>query len=378
MEDLLSSVDPETEFLYSKRQTGNEWELFKENVRPLKRGRKVDLLNESLKSQSDTALRKSLLEKRRRLIGAIDEYDGEDPLQPWLDCIKWVQELFPAGGDYSGLVVIYEQCVRKFWHDERYKDDLRYLKIWLEYAQNCNDAEVIYSFLEANRIGQSHSIYYVAYALLLESKNKIRSADEIFNLGIARKAQPVEKIESVYREFLARSTLRSKAHEDESSDITDSNRSFGTVIISGDPGRQPAQRADPQRKKALQRVDLNKPISVYNDAAECQPKHRLDAVKNADFRPWQVLGTQSNRNKENTPLPSKWTSVKIPQKPVVHARAPGSSLEIFVDEECEGGLPGPASSAAKLKKIDEHKIRKESELLKENPLRNFPLGCLPR
>jgi checkpoint serine/threonine-protein kinase len=132
-------------------------------------------------------------------------------------CIKWVQESFPAGGECSGLVVMYEQCVRAFWHDERYKDDLRYLKVWMEYvspmiqlgvllwrsqlsvcltilflslsffqAGNCADAEVIYRFLEANKIGQGHAIYYMSYASLMESKNKLRKADEIFNLGIAR------------------------------------------------------------------------------------------------------------------------------------------------------------------------------------------------
>lgn len=58
-------IDVETEFLVSKRKTGNEWELFKENVRPLKRGRNVNLLNEALKSQVDNHLKKSLHEKRR-------------------------------------------------------------------------------------------------------------------------------------------------------------------------------------------------------------------------------------------------------------------------------------------------------------------------
>lgn len=51
-----------------------------------------------------------------------------------LRCIKWVQESFPTGGECSGLVVMYEQCVRTFWHDERYREDLRYLKVWLEYV----------------------------------------------------------------------------------------------------------------------------------------------------------------------------------------------------------------------------------------------------
>ena len=53
-------------------------------------------------------------------------------------------------------------------------------------AGNCADAEVIYRFLEANQIGQSHAIYYMSYASLLESKNKLRKANEIFHLGISR------------------------------------------------------------------------------------------------------------------------------------------------------------------------------------------------
>jgi checkpoint serine/threonine-protein kinase len=48
------------------------------------------------------------------------------------------------------------------------------------------DAEVIYQFLEANEIGQSHAAFYSSYALHMEKKSKFRKADEIFNLGIAR------------------------------------------------------------------------------------------------------------------------------------------------------------------------------------------------
>ena len=69
----------------------------------------------------------------------------------------------------------------------------------------------------------------------MESKNKMRSADDIFSLGIARwvliialesfhcylilkinhsrKAQPLEKIESVYTKFLVRSAQTIKIAE---------------------------------------------------------------------------------------------------------------------------------------------------------------------
>jgi hypothetical protein len=42
-----------------------EWETFKENVRPLKRGRNVGLLNSALKAHADPAQRAALLAERR-------------------------------------------------------------------------------------------------------------------------------------------------------------------------------------------------------------------------------------------------------------------------------------------------------------------------
>lgn len=111
MEDAIQELDPETEFLFSKRKTQNDWELFKENVRPLKRGRNISILNNALKSHTDNHVKKSLLEDRRfsafylpftpmvlvafslsvlhysfrKLIEAIHDYKGDDPLQPWLE-----------------------------------------------------------------------------------------------------------------------------------------------------------------------------------------------------------------------------------------------------------------------------------------------------
>jgi checkpoint serine/threonine-protein kinase len=64
----IQKIDPETEFLLTKRETGNEWETFKENVRPLKRGRNVNILNNALKSNTDNHLKKSLLDQRRFLL----------------------------------------------------------------------------------------------------------------------------------------------------------------------------------------------------------------------------------------------------------------------------------------------------------------------
>ncbi|XP_058073340.1 mitotic spindle checkpoint protein BUBR1 [Magnolia sinica] len=382
----LSISDPEAEFLASKQETGNEWELYKENVRPLKRGRNVSLLNQALKSQTDNLIKKSLHENRRRLIEAIDEYKGDDPLQPWLECIKWVQESFPSGGECSGLVLIYEQCVRTFWHSDRYKDDLRYLKVWLEYADNCADAEVIYGFLDANQIGQTHSIYYISYALHMESKNKLKRADEIFNLGIARKAQPMEKLEAAYKKFLAHSTGRCKAAEDEPMDNHLPVRSFGTVLTAAEARKQTAETSGLARKRTKLQRQVSRPLSVYKDESpQIATRNQPESMK-GDARSWHTLGSRVERNKENSAIPSKWTSTKIPQRVGFRTRpAPSSScVEVFVDDECAELLSGVNNkecvdpSILQLRRGDNQNLKKETELLKENPLRNFPPSSLPR
>nr|CAB3445941.1 unnamed protein product [Digitaria exilis] len=362
---------------------GTEWETFKENVRPLKRGRDVSKLNRALKAHVDPAQRAALLETRRKMIEAIYEYQGEDPLRPWLDCIKWVQESFPTGGECSGLVVLYEQCVRTFWHDERYKDDLRFLKVWLEYAGNCGDAEVIYRFLEANQIGQGYAVYYMSYAQLLESKNKLRRAKEIFDLGIARKAKPLEKLEVVYRTFLRRSTKKREHSEQDDTANGLPIRSFGTNLKRDENRSQQADNSHLGRPRALQRIDVNRPLSVFKDENSL-PNQGADIIRKKENTSWRTLGTQAERNKENNMMPTKWTCHKVPQKlgargAVQPSRA--SSIEIFVDEDCsqEPAPQVPKSSnpsVLKLRQATSKSFKKETELLKENPLRNFPLNSL--
>ncbi|XP_031488567.1 mitotic spindle checkpoint protein BUBR1 [Nymphaea colorata] len=395
----MEEVDAEIAFLATEKPTGHEWELYKENVKPLKRGRNVHLLNEALKCNNHNASRKFLFEHRRKLIEAIDDYKGDDPLMPWLECIKWVQEYFPAGGKYSGLLVIYEQCVRTFWHQAQYKDDLRYVKVWLEYADNCSDAEVIYKFLDANEIGQTHSCYYISYALHMESKHKLKNADDIFNLGISRKAHPIEKLESGYRKFLSRSMRSCKSKEEESAQDPLPARVFGTVLAAGEVGRLAMQQQpDVSRKRAkLARASSNVPLSIYNDATS--EGHSVQSSPNASQRVsskiqghvWRTLGTQVDRNKENTAVPVKWTSTKIPQKNTMRRRNTGPSpyLEVFVDDEFADAddrlrLPGTAEGSESERQSLLHtrhgiqNLKNETELLRENPLRHFPPCSLPR
>jgi hypothetical protein len=72
-EEMVAVLDEETLALMGVSNAASaapvavaaEWETFKENVRPLKRGRDVSKLNRALKAQIDPAQRAALLEARR-------------------------------------------------------------------------------------------------------------------------------------------------------------------------------------------------------------------------------------------------------------------------------------------------------------------------
>lgn len=70
-------------------------------------------------------------------------------------------------------------------------------------AENCFDKEVIYSFLDANEIGKTHSDFYISYASHLESKNKFKAANQTFELGIARYCGFLSYILDLVMKFLS-------------------------------------------------------------------------------------------------------------------------------------------------------------------------------
>ncbi|KAJ8538339.1 hypothetical protein K7X08_014879 [Anisodus acutangulus] len=122
----------------------------------------------------------------------------------------------------------------------------------VDLAENCMDAEVIYSFLEANKIGVTHSSFYIAYALHMESQNKIKTANEIFNRGLSMNAEPEEKLKVSYKKFLSRSMGCPKAAEEELAEHQHPMRSFGTLLARREARNQTTGTSEFPRKKMKQ------------------------------------------------------------------------------------------------------------------------------
>lgn len=110
----------------------------KENIQPLASGRNVEILETALNAESQNEAHEKLLEQRKEFERIINEYDGDDPLEPWYDYIQWVEQSYPRSGKETALDQLLAKCLSTFENDERYTQDSRLIKLYIKYVSNKN------------------------------------------------------------------------------------------------------------------------------------------------------------------------------------------------------------------------------------------------
>jgi Mad3/BUB1 homology region 1 len=150
-------------------------EAVKENIQPLQQGRRATALSAIFSTphgQRDTILSRNRARFRLQLTQAlqdVDEDEDEDPLDVYSRFVAWTLESYPQGQSAeSGLMELLEEATRQLKDRDKYKQDLRYLKLWTLYAGYVEKPAVVYSYLLANEIGTDFSQLYEAFAHVLE------------------------------------------------------------------------------------------------------------------------------------------------------------------------------------------------------------------
>lgn len=62
--------------------------------------------------------------------------------------IKWTQDNFKAGGHKADLLPLLERCTRKLQGMDRYKDDVRYLRVWVQYVSLIFFHSIVYAIVK--------------------------------------------------------------------------------------------------------------------------------------------------------------------------------------------------------------------------------------
>ncbi|KAJ3252297.1 hypothetical protein HK103_001642 [Boothiomyces macroporosus] len=260
----------------------DELEKEKENVQATKYGYKPDVIGKDY-------------EHLRRIKEAeLNKVHKEDPLLPYIDYIKWTTKHFTY--THPSIPTVMETAVREFRKDPRYKNDPRYVDLWMTVVRKQPDPGDAFKYLAVNQIGTGLAIYYLEYARYYESGKDYDRADELYRLGISRKADPVDEIVKEYNKFLVRKA-------------------------SGIP----LEDKPLTKKKVLQPKTSSKDkLKVFKDSSE--PEDVLVPEASAGWEDYSL------KAKENEAEPEKWVGNTYKQE---SAPSANPKLNVYKDEHEE-------------------------------------------
>ncbi|KAJ1983472.1 protein kinase [Dimargaris verticillata] len=361
---------------YSAAADFSQFEDQKENIQPLRKGRSAAKLVEIFSQDEATRLR--YLDEQKQAfevaVAAVDLDQDEDPLDAYSRYVRWTLENYPQGhNSMSQLVPLLERTLHQFQDDERYKNDPRYLKLWLVYVEyslrarttsppipaaavpraaasvatssasarptlaqrdSLASREEIFKFLLHHGIGENLSLLYEEYGMFLESIGKFDLADETLKLGINRRAQPLERLKRRYQEFQTRQAYRATHQADDPEEGLSStsqalsssaaNRSHGRPVLGRKPLSRPlagiaaAGGGQPSAQSRSSTLPVPSSTSssnftIFSDSTLPATGQIPDEATKAPTAPWIQFGSQASRRKENIPDATVWTGVQIPQ-----------------------------------------------------------------
>ncbi|KAI9922386.1 hypothetical protein PsorP6_002457 [Peronosclerospora sorghi] len=368
-----------------------EWETSKENVMPLKRGRNVADLNKALREKESIQTKLQLEDGMKLKEDAIASYDGDDPLANWLEYVRWLEVKMPE--DTRKKFKVLEKCTRELKDNPRYRNDIRYIRLWIQYADLVSNPKDIFKYLYQNKIGEHVSLFYIGWAYVLETIANYPQAHKIYLKASQKNAKPQDLLERKYKEFQRRMSRQWLKMTEETgiSNIEEVNHRRALESLPAYPAmelndvqrQQLHQHQASARAQRIQKVDEHKPVFiVYEDPV----------VNSADLFGgncgWKKLDTLQQQDKENDLAVSVWNSRgdstameagRPPERqPLSTPRSHSSvnALQVFVDDEfcvheneLERRTPLTHRYQTMRQRMDG--VVTEEEMLAQEPLKNF-------
>lgn len=318
-------------------------EAQKENVQSLPGGRSARELARifSAGSNGDSVASPSPNDTRTLNGAILQEYENElqsiaesdDPLDVYDRYVKWTLNAYPSAQATaeSGLLPLLERATKSFLSSSHYKNDPRYLRLWLHYIRLFSDApRETFAFLARHHIGEGLALFYEEFAAWLEGAGRWSQADEVYRLGVDREARPAERLLRKYSEFQQR-------YEQRSQDTGPSSPALPTVrpalAAKMDPFAPTDSPADPQAARpspsmggASKTKSGKAKMAIFSDADSASSSQ---PATSGQTKGWESIGSMRERKKENEVEAKPWVgeTLKAGKK-----SGPTQKMAIFRDE----------------------------------------------
>ncbi|KAK5013565.1 protein kinase, partial [Cryomyces antarcticus] len=243
--------------------------------------------------------------------------DSDDPLDIYDRYVKWTLNAYPSAQStpQSQLLPLLERATKAFLSSTHYKNDPRYLKIWLHYIRFFSDApREAFAYLARHKVGDGLALFYEEFAAWLEGAGRWSQAEEVYSLGIDKGARPAERLLRKYGEFQHRyESCPHGANEPTSPALPTVRPALAAKMdpfLTAAPGA-----ADPQARNRSGGAATAKPrgqkLAIFADTGvPAKPESREGS------RGWENIGSLADRRKENAMEAKPWAgeTLKVGKK----------------------------------------------------------------
>jgi checkpoint serine/threonine-protein kinase len=257
--------------------------------------------------------------------------ESDDPLDIFDRYVKWTLDAYPSAQatPQSQLLPLLERATKTFLTSTQYKNDPRYLKLWLLYIRLFSDApRETFAFLARHSIGDGLALFYEEFAAWLESAGRWTQAEEVYTMGIEKEARPAPRLLRKYNEFQQRFAVRPENTNEPSSPALPSVRP--ALAAKLDPFAAATVR-DPQAPSpssgvggTLKTKSRKQKMQIFSDTDDAAPA----VAAGAGPQGWESIGSIADRKKENQMAPKPWVGETLK----AGGKKSSTKMAIFKDE----------------------------------------------
>jgi hypothetical protein len=300
------------------------------------------------------------MEGKEAEYGPQDDEDDEDPLRIWVQYVNWLRDHCVLGSAFRlEALPVLENVLQKLQDDLRYKNDPRYVKLWLNYADFSTSPQEIYKYMYTHDIGNLMAAFYQGYASVLEKSGMWNDADLVYAEGVQIRAQPLERLKKHYKEFQKRMIEA----------IGDFGSENNSLRRDRHGERRPLQLLGTQTQSQSvgpQNLRTGGPVGDFElkaDLKRSTPLKTGPLTKGAIS--WSGFPLETRKNRENQVVPSKWTELgTLPLKSTEHLSKRRAQEDDVLDEHIN-----PYKSTATPPQDTQHGLKSAHNVLKgQNPL----------
>lgn len=199
-------------------ESEHAWELNRENIRPLRTGRKVKSIN-AVFGGAEVTINEA--EKRFNDEFALAEM-SENPLDICMRYIGWFEEHFPTGKQ-THLFSMLTRIINTFGYREEFLNDERMLKFWIKLTENKSNMNVETFFERAYLAGCCRRLanFYIRWAEIREIAHDISGARTVLRRGRENCAEPINLLNEASDALEMRQLRAIKNLPDSDKDNTD-------------------------------------------------------------------------------------------------------------------------------------------------------------